>query len=189
MARHIKAPPPTFVSVAPDLRVPPDVEALVMRLLAKDANARPATADALFEEIVRLIDGGKSVARGARLTVSTAPPFRRAEPARSLGTAAASRSLETLELVGGASRATPWTALAIVAVVFFGAAAFGARELLESRRASDAAQPARVGAPPGTSVTTDSLGAAPTLTDMSPDVVGWPPAHVVATSHVSPFPD
>jgi serine/threonine-protein kinase len=189
MARHIKAPPPTFVTVAPDLRVPPDVEALVMRLLAKDASARPATADALSGEIVRLMDGGKSVARGARHTVSTAPPFRQAEPAHSLGTTAASRSLETLELVGRTSRAAPWTAPAIFALAFFGAAAFGARELLESRRASDAAQPATMATPAATSVATDSPGALPTLTDTKPEVAALPSARVVAASHVAPFHD
>jgi tRNA A-37 threonylcarbamoyl transferase component Bud32 len=189
MARHIKAAPPTFVTVAPDLRVPPEVEALVMRLLAKDANARPATADALFGEIAKLMDGGKSVARGVRLAVSTAPPFRRPEPAHSLGPTAASRSLETLELVGGTSRAAPWTALAIVALALSGAAAFGARELLESQRASDATQPAIGATRPGTSVAVDSPGALPTLTDMNPNVAAWTPDHVVAASHVPPLHD
>jgi eukaryotic-like serine/threonine-protein kinase len=56
MARHIKTQPRLLSDVAPEARIPPDVENLVMRVLSKDPEKRPQTADALIVELTRLKD-------------------------------------------------------------------------------------------------------------------------------------
>jgi serine/threonine-protein kinase len=54
MARHIKTPPRPLSEVAPDARISPDVEALVMRVLSKEAEKRPDSAEALIAELTRV---------------------------------------------------------------------------------------------------------------------------------------
>jgi serine/threonine-protein kinase len=54
MARHIKTAPRGMSEVAPDARLPPEVEALVMRVLSKDPEKRPESADALAAELTRV---------------------------------------------------------------------------------------------------------------------------------------
>jgi serine/threonine protein kinase len=53
MARHIKTMPRTLSEVAPDARIPPEVEALVMRVMSKDPDKRPDNAEALVAELTR----------------------------------------------------------------------------------------------------------------------------------------
>ncbi len=53
MARHIKTMPRTLSEVAPDARIPPEVEALVMRVLSKDPDRRPDNAEALIAELTK----------------------------------------------------------------------------------------------------------------------------------------
>ena len=57
MARHIKTPPRPMSEVAPDARIPFDVENLVMRVLSKEPEKRPQSADMLTAELSRLRDG------------------------------------------------------------------------------------------------------------------------------------
>ncbi len=59
MARHIKDDPPPFSSAAPDARVPPALERVVRRTLAKRPEDRPASAEALIAEL------GAALARDA----------------------------------------------------------------------------------------------------------------------------
>jgi serine/threonine-protein kinase len=54
MARHIKTPPRPMSEVAPDARIPPEAESLVMRILSKEPEKRPQTADALMTELARV---------------------------------------------------------------------------------------------------------------------------------------
>ena len=54
MAAHLETLPPAVGEVAPDVELPPGLEALTARLLAKDPAARPATA----EELVGAARGG-----------------------------------------------------------------------------------------------------------------------------------
>ena len=47
MARHIRTNPKTLREVAPDVVLPADLEQLVLRVLSKDPNERPANAEAM----------------------------------------------------------------------------------------------------------------------------------------------
>jgi len=62
MARHIKTPPRPMSEVAPDARIPAEVESLVMRVLSKDPDARPESADALIAELTRVKEAAKEAA-------------------------------------------------------------------------------------------------------------------------------
>jgi serine/threonine-protein kinase len=77
MARHIKTSPRPMNEVAPDLRLPVDVESLVMRLLSKEPEKRPQTADALVAELTRIRDGAV-LSSGVRSSVDAAQQSSRA---------------------------------------------------------------------------------------------------------------
>jgi eukaryotic-like serine/threonine-protein kinase len=188
MARHIKTPPPTFAQAAPDLSFPPDLESLVMRLLAKEAKGRPATTEALVGEIARLADSSMSITSGVRVSVSTAPPFKlpearwgdspntgsphAAEASESLSAPTAMPSPETLQ-IAGVPRRTSWAMVAIVALAASGAAAFGARQLLEARRANESASPAIAAtAPPAAAASAPADSPFPSDLPMPPPPVG-----------------
>ena len=53
MARHIKTMPKPMTEVAPDARIPAEVEALVMRVMSKDPDKRPDNAEAFIAELTR----------------------------------------------------------------------------------------------------------------------------------------
>ncbi|HEY8039314.1 MAG TPA: serine/threonine-protein kinase [Polyangiaceae bacterium] len=53
MARHIKTMPRPLSEVAGDARIPPEVENLVMRILSKDPEGRPDSADMLIAELTK----------------------------------------------------------------------------------------------------------------------------------------
>jgi serine/threonine-protein kinase len=54
MARHIKTMPRPMSEVAADARIPPEVESLVMRVLSKEPEKRPESADVLVAELARV---------------------------------------------------------------------------------------------------------------------------------------
>jgi serine/threonine-protein kinase len=56
MARHIKTMPRPMSEVAPETRIAAEVESLVMRVLSKEPEKRPESADALAAELSRLKD-------------------------------------------------------------------------------------------------------------------------------------
>ncbi len=58
MARHIKTMPRPMSDVAPEARIPPDVENLVMRILSKEPDGRPESADVLIAELTRVREAG-----------------------------------------------------------------------------------------------------------------------------------
>jgi serine/threonine protein kinase len=72
MARHIKTPPRPMSEVAPDARIPADLESLVMRVLSKEPEKRPETADMLMAELVRLRES-PVLTSGVRVSVVGGP--------------------------------------------------------------------------------------------------------------------
>ena len=82
MARHIKTPPRPISEVAPDARVPAEVEALVMRVLSKEADKRPDSADAMISELTRVKESAV-VTSGVRASVAgpLEPTFERSRSA------------------------------------------------------------------------------------------------------------
>jgi len=82
MARHIKTPPRPMSEVAPDARIPPEVESLVMRVLSKEQEKRPQTADALAAELTRVRELAQQTS-GVRASLESGPEAA-AESRRSL---------------------------------------------------------------------------------------------------------
>ncbi len=72
MARHIKTPPRPMSEVAPDARIPHEVESLVMRILSKEPEKRPQTADALMAELTRVKEAAIQ-ASGVRASLESGP--------------------------------------------------------------------------------------------------------------------
>lgn len=70
MARHIKTAPRPLSDVAGDARIPPEVEALVMRILSKDPDKRPESADALAAELTRVKESAV-VTSGVRASLAS----------------------------------------------------------------------------------------------------------------------
>jgi eukaryotic-like serine/threonine-protein kinase len=77
MTAHLETLPPTVTQVAPDLELPRELEALVARLLAKDAAARPATAEELSERLAAALGEAPSTAVGGK---KSDPPGRARTP-------------------------------------------------------------------------------------------------------------
>jgi serine/threonine-protein kinase len=69
MARHIKTPPRPPREAAPDANVPPELDALVLRLLSKEPDGRPESADTLIGELNRVREAAAVAASGARASV------------------------------------------------------------------------------------------------------------------------
>ena len=62
MARHIKTPPRSMRDVCPEANIPPEIDAAIMRVLAKSPADRPATADAMAAELSRAMESATPVA-------------------------------------------------------------------------------------------------------------------------------
>jgi serine/threonine-protein kinase len=118
MARHIKSTPKPFADVCPDARVPPEVEAVVLRALAKDPDKRPSTADVMGQELTAALEASRAATSGVRASLSNAanmmlPASLPPPPARS-----ADDSLE-VSAVATVRPKWPW-AIAAVALVGVG---------------------------------------------------------------------
>jgi serine/threonine-protein kinase len=78
MARHIKSQPKPFSDVCPEAGIPPEVEKLVFRAMAKDPANRPANADEMAQELVAAFEHSRASASGVRSaavrTSSVRPP-------------------------------------------------------------------------------------------------------------------
>jgi serine/threonine-protein kinase len=90
MARHIKTVPKPPTEACPEARIPPDVEAVLMRALAKDPRSRPSSAEMMTQELSRALESSLSIASGVRMSVHSsvptppplsAPPFPAGVPA------------------------------------------------------------------------------------------------------------
>src|SRR5208283_143103 len=74
MARHIKTTPPLMSDVCPDAGIPAEVEVLVERLLAKEPDMRPRSAEALAVELSYLVESGVASASGVRFSLRRSIP-------------------------------------------------------------------------------------------------------------------
>ena len=85
MARHIKTMPKPPSEACPEAHIPPDLEAALMRALAKDPKGRPSSAEAMSQELARALDLVSAVTTsGVRisLTGSVRSPASNPPPAR-----------------------------------------------------------------------------------------------------------
>ncbi len=76
MARHIKTPPKRPIESAPQANIPPALDEVVMRILSKEPHQRPASAEAMSQELARAMNLS-STTSGVRVSVasgSTPPP-------------------------------------------------------------------------------------------------------------------
>jgi serine/threonine-protein kinase len=125
MARHIKTPARLISEVAPEARVPPEVEALVMRLLSKEPEKRPDNAEAMIAELTRVREAAvvtsgvrASLASGLEMVLEGVP---RSVPPPPMPTASA-LAHDTLSVPAGLpSRSRRWLVpvlgLALLALV------------------------------------------------------------------------
>jgi serine/threonine-protein kinase len=72
MARHIKTAPKPPSEACPEAHIPPEIEAIVMRALAKEPSQRPATAEAFAQELARAREMGVAGTSGVRVSAPTA---------------------------------------------------------------------------------------------------------------------
>ena len=110
MARHIKTMPKPPSEVAPEAQIPPEVEAVVMRALSKEASQRPDSAEAMALELSRAAELSVAATSGVRVTAAPqafaraldrAPKAQRASvPDDSLALAAAPIAPRAVVFVG-----------------------------------------------------------------------------------------
>ncbi len=72
MARHIKTPPKPMKEVCPEATIPPEIEAAVMRTLAKDPADRPGSAEVMAAELLAAVEAALAGTSGVRAMVTNA---------------------------------------------------------------------------------------------------------------------
>jgi eukaryotic-like serine/threonine-protein kinase len=137
MARHIKTAPKTLSDVAPDARIPPEVEALVMRVLSKEPEKRPDSADALIHELTRARESAV-VTSGVRASIAGEPDMPTSAPRPGTpAVAPLAPSVDTLSVAAGIP--SPSRRWIVPTVVIAGLAALGTIGIVvvgESRHAA-----------------------------------------------------
>ncbi len=68
MARHIKTAPKPPSEACPDAHIPPEIESIVMRALAKEPSQRPASAEAFAQELAQAREMGVAGTSGVRIS-------------------------------------------------------------------------------------------------------------------------
>jgi len=113
MARHIKTPARLISEVSPEARVPPEVEALVMRVLSKEPEKRPDNAEMMIAELTRakesaVVTSGvrASLASGLEMVLEGVP---RSVPPPAGSPTASGLAHDTLSVAAGLpSRSRRW---------------------------------------------------------------------------------
>jgi serine/threonine-protein kinase len=178
MARHIKTVPPPMSEACPDAHVPPEVEALVLRLLAKEPAMRPRSAEALAAELTHLVETGIASTSGVRFSIARSIP-----PSAMSDGEGGPPSTSTLELAGVPKRNARW-GVALAALVG-GALVLSLSVHLFSGSPSTPAAPAE-----GASPATMALGVGEAPKPRAPDDLPPPPdpAAAIPTLSVDQLP-
>ncbi len=127
MARHIKTPPRLISEVSPEARVPPEVEALVMRVLSKEPEKRPDNAEAMIAELTRVKESAvvtsgvrASLASGLEMVLEGVP---RSVPPPPAPTTSGALAHDTLSAAAGLpSRSRRWL-IPVLGLTILGAVA------------------------------------------------------------------
>ncbi len=114
MARHIKSTPKKMSEVAPDANIPRELEAVVMRTLAKTPEERPETAEVLAGELLAALEAQGATTSGVRASVTNAAGIQLPESMRPPPVPLPSAKRKPPLLVA----ALAGVALAVAAVVF-----------------------------------------------------------------------
>lgn len=110
MARHIKSAPKPLRDACPEASIPPELEDVVMRTLAKDPTQRPATAEILAGELLAALEAQGAMTSGVRASLTNAAGIRVPESIRP----------PPVALPAKAKKPWFWIAVAVVAVVVLG---------------------------------------------------------------------
>ncbi len=186
MARHIKTMPRTLSEVAPEARIPAEVEALVMRVLSKDPDKRPDNAEALVAELTRAKEAAV-VTSGVRVSLTgpvdgvldPGPP-----PAPVAPQTPASFASDTLSAPAGMpSPARRWAAPAIAVALMIAAAAFVMVYASNAHKAPASA----ASSPPATTVTVAAAPPPPPATT-TPTVATATPSSTIPSIAATALP-
>jgi serine/threonine-protein kinase len=115
MARHIKTLPKRPREAAPDAEIPLEIEHVVLRALEKDPEKRPATAEALSNELTAALESTRAGTSGVRASVVVATTSVTNEPDESLVSPSVKKRNQWLVL-GGAGLFVVAATLAALAV-------------------------------------------------------------------------
>jgi eukaryotic-like serine/threonine-protein kinase len=107
MARHIKDEPPTFMQIAPEASVPPAIERVVRRALAKSPELRQESAELFSAELEAALEQSGALASG--LHASWVGPSSAGRAA-----SASARRTRALVIVLGAAVALALTAVGVM---------------------------------------------------------------------------
>jgi serine/threonine-protein kinase len=180
MARHIKTPPPTMAEACPEAEIPPALEGLVRRLLAKEPEGRPDNAEALTAELTALVEGGIAGTSGVHFSLarSLPPPT----PPDELSVLPSSSSTQALAggmpshwlkwVVGGLTAVLAISVVAIVAHTRAGSSSSRSPVAQGARETPTGTLPASTGVatkPDQATAPSDSASAVPPIPTLSAD--------------------
>jgi serine/threonine protein kinase len=128
MARHIKTAPTPASTVCPEAHIPPDLDALLMRVLSKEPAQRPFNAEAMIQELAKLEESGLAGTSGVRVSLANGAPLAptyssdgvtegSADGASGLSDGHASPGKETMQAAGIVSRRPHAIVGAVMAIV------------------------------------------------------------------------
>jgi eukaryotic-like serine/threonine-protein kinase len=199
MARHIKTPARRLGEVAPDARIPLEVEALVMRVLSKEPEKRPDNAEVMIAELNRVRDSAvvtsgvrASLGSGLEAVLARSPPSVR--PRASPVATPLPAVPEVSEGFGVASGlapaprrwAVPVLGVALLAAVL--AAVFFATGPWRGVSALPAAPPGTAAPPTALPTTTAPAVAIPIPAPTAPAALKTPHAPIIPTVAASSLP-
>jgi serine/threonine-protein kinase len=186
MARHIKTPPRPMSEVAPEARIAPDLEHLVMRVLSKEPEKRPQSADMLMAELTRFREGAV-LTSGVRVSLLSGPEPALDRPA-SVPAPASPPSALTYDTLGVPAGVPPSSRRWVITASAIGALALVATIAIVSglHRASPPVQARPVSTPPTDTAESASARATSVTTIPSPTPPPSSPPKQVGSAVAAP---